>query len=419
MFLPICCQANDYCCEGPGNDACISDDAECENTCPDGSSCTLAEYCQLDHLTNVYSCVPDCQSEAECGDSVCCPIGTRCAGGSCALPDLVIDEAYLAASVDVTHRSFAAGACEFDEGCIVATGDRRLMRFDLRTPNIGEGDLFLGNPTASDLFMYSDCHDHHHFLGYANYELRDLNGQIAATGHKQAFCLLDLDPDSPNAGMAQYSCNFQGISAGWSDIYSSDLPCQWVDITGVPAGDYMLAVQVNFDQILAESDYTNNTVEVPVTVTGESCTGCGQADVACCQPGNPCNWEANDLCDCQGFYEWDAVECGACDHCHENTTCPGGCTATDMCCDPANPCMLGTDGVCACGGQQAWDAADCMHCVSADTDCAPADSCPGGCTPDAGVCCDVTDTCGFAGDGVCDCGGAAWDFMDCSSCACN
>ena len=67
---------------------------------------------------------------------------------------------------------------------------------------------------------------------------------MAAFGHKQAFCLEDLIRygSLPSHG---YTCGNQGITAGWADLYSKFLSGQWVDITGVPDGDYILHVEVN------------------------------------------------------------------------------------------------------------------------------------------------------------------------------
>src|SRR5207249_4898330 len=41
----------------------------------------------------------------------------------------------------IQERTFLAGSCEVTEGCTVA-GNRRLLRFDLSTPNIGLGDMY-------------------------------------------------------------------------------------------------------------------------------------------------------------------------------------------------------------------------------------------------------------------------------------
>src|SRR5204863_6216346 len=44
------------------------------------------------------------------------------------------------------------------------------------------------------------------------------------------------------------------------------LDCQWIDVTNVPAGSYILQITVNPDRILAESNYSNNVSFVPVTL---------------------------------------------------------------------------------------------------------------------------------------------------------
>jgi lysyl oxidase len=44
------------------------------------------------------------------------------------------------------------------------------------------------------------------------------------------------------------------------------MDCQWLDITAVPAGSYVLEVTVNPDALITESSYANNVVRVPVVV---------------------------------------------------------------------------------------------------------------------------------------------------------
>jgi hypothetical protein len=53
-----------------------------------------------------------------------------------ALPNLIP----VISNPQIQERTFAAGACEVMEGCTVA-GNRRLLRFDLTTPNVGAADL--------------------------------------------------------------------------------------------------------------------------------------------------------------------------------------------------------------------------------------------------------------------------------------
>jgi hypothetical protein len=123
-----------------------------------------------------------------------------------------------------------------------------------------------------DLFHYSECHSHYHFDQFATFELRDGAGMVVASGFKPGFCLLDSYswawPNTPG----HYDCANQGISRGHADIYESDLPCQWIDVTGVPPGDYTIWAALNQPRadsampMLVERDYENNMVEVPVTL---------------------------------------------------------------------------------------------------------------------------------------------------------
>jgi hypothetical protein len=266
---PICCEAGSVCCPGELGSSCVSASEGCPHLCPDGvMSCGEEELCALDPETMTYACVGECNPLYVCGDT-CCPLGSTCdAGGqACVLADLTIDAEQITDSYAFSNFTFQPGSCSFFEGCIGAIGPRRLMRFDLRTPNVGDGDLFLGDPTGNPLFIYSSCHDHYHFEGYARYRLLDSTMMEVASGFKQAFCLLDwerLDMSAPAS--PKYDCGYQGIQKGWADTYEANLPCQWVDVTGIPAGEYFLEVAVNEDHTLGEKDYSNNNVVVPITI---------------------------------------------------------------------------------------------------------------------------------------------------------
>lgn len=86
-------------------------------------------------------------------------------------------------------------------------------------------------------------------------------------GLKQAFCWLDSARVSGSLP-GKFNCSNQGITAGWSDIYSRGLDCQWVDITGLAAGNYQLRVSVNdSNTLITESDYTNNVATIRVRIT--------------------------------------------------------------------------------------------------------------------------------------------------------
>lgn len=188
----------------------------------------------------------------------------------CDAPDLQIDPSWIMPVT--TDIMIGENTCELLEGCVGGTGVRTILRFALVAQNIGSKDLVLGvaanNP---DVFHYSECHDHHHFDDFATYELLD-GANVVARGRKQAFCLLDTYSWAWENAYGKYDCANQGISRGFADIYEDDLPCQWIDVTDVPPGDYTLRAVLNPMQpgsttpLLVERDWTNNTVEHPVTL---------------------------------------------------------------------------------------------------------------------------------------------------------
>ncbi|WP_053232287.1 lysyl oxidase family protein [Sandaracinus amylolyticus] len=228
----------------------------------------------------------DARCNPACPDTHCCSPQAgrfecveRDEAGNCPAADLWVDEARIAPYFE--YRYIGPSDCALVEGCVAEPGMRRLLRFDAWTPNTGDADLYLGVPTASSPnFEYSSCHRHFHFETYAAYELLDAEDDcVVAEGHKQAFCLLDYytypcdendsnpDPEVPDCRrLSGYSCVNQGIRRGAQDVYEADVDCQWVDVTGLPPGDYRLRVRINTDHLLRESDYGNNEVIVGVTI---------------------------------------------------------------------------------------------------------------------------------------------------------
>jgi hypothetical protein len=220
----------------------------------------------LGHGLGEADLVPPCGSGAGEGGAEGCGDSEPGPGGSGALPDLTIDVAALGSSVMFQTRNFPPGDCALVEGCVAQPGVRRLLRFSTVTPNIGAGDVFFGDPRAGGNFVYSSCHQHYHFNGYANYRLIGAGNQTVAAGHKQAFCLIDLEPIRGDAGPPKYHCLNQGISAGWADVYDRQLDCQWIDITDVPPGTYTLEVVIDPGNIIRESNDGNNVGRVSVTI---------------------------------------------------------------------------------------------------------------------------------------------------------
>ena len=177
--------------------------------------------------------------------------------------------------------------CAMEDGCLARdaanksnTDLRSLLRFDSLTMNYGirEFSPFL----ERSQWIWHVCHNHYHsFEVFVSYDLLHLNGEKVAEGHKASFCLEDSFCDT--GGYAQRRCGsgVQGISVNCGDLYARHLDCQWIDITGVPDGFYILRLHVNPDRLVIESDYANNILQCIIRLIGRrvlatSCTQSGK-----------------------------------------------------------------------------------------------------------------------------------------------
>jgi hypothetical protein len=223
------------------------------------------------------------------------------------MADLTVRADRLASQWVVRDEKLSPDTCSVIEGEVTA-GLRRLLRFTVMTPNVGDADISIGDPNvhvAADdgLFELATCHNHYHFRHYALYELIDpATGQVWKAA-KKGFCMLDTDPnppglvdDEPPRAPTFRSCGVvgipgnQGISHGWADTYRFFLGGQYFVLDGgdaqppVPPGRYVIRITVNppfvvaageacphvdpdgFCHQLPESDYSNNVGEAIVDI---------------------------------------------------------------------------------------------------------------------------------------------------------
>jgi len=203
-------------------------------------------------------------------------VRTAPAGGT-GLPDIVgvIDPHF----APLVERNATVHPGDVAEGCAKAMTGNTVVHFALSTYNVGTADLVLGDPGCPDceespgptctneLFECSPLagHGHPHFTKYAIYEILSApDAPAAAAGHKQSFCLEDtVCPDRPKI----YNCFNQGLQLGCQDLYPPfALGCQYVDVTDLPGGRYLLRTTVNYEHLLEESNYANNVDQKPVDV---------------------------------------------------------------------------------------------------------------------------------------------------------
>jgi len=132
-------------------------------------------------------------------------------------------------------------------------------------------------------------HGHWHLRPFMVYELRRAKNQkLVREGMKMGFCLGDryraplerarrlFLPNAPAKAVFTGDCGHdepglleveQGTSPGWGGIYLPYVDGQSIDITGLPAGRYLLVHRVNPERLLEESSYSNNASSALVSIS--------------------------------------------------------------------------------------------------------------------------------------------------------
>jgi len=142
-------------------------------------------------------------------------------------------------------------------------------------------------------WIWHQCHNHYHsFEVFIEYDLLSLSGIKVAEGHKASFCLVDSVCDVGTSRRYRFYCGYrraQGISVNCGDFYYRKLDCQWIDITGIPDGHYIVQANVNPTQLVIESDHRNNIIQCNIQlqenhITVKNCSLSGKLQ------HKPCNF---------------------------------------------------------------------------------------------------------------------------------
>jgi hypothetical protein len=187
-------------------------------------------------------------------------------------------------------------------------GKRRLLAFRSAVANVGRGPLMIDGTrkrgrrlmTAAQLVRRSDgttrrltttgwlkydvapTHSHWHFHPFERYELwREHGMHMLAHDHKQGFCFGDRHP-LHGAGPPVFAAGdcglykpwlrsvFEGTSLRYVDIYPPEFHGQWIDVTGLEDGRYVLVHRANPAFALRERSYTNDVASVLIALRGGS-----------------------------------------------------------------------------------------------------------------------------------------------------
>lgn len=215
---------------------------------------------------------------------------------------------------------------------IAEEGAQLCLRFDQVLANVGEGPLEFrfhlpADPASTPegdivqrihhsdgsveersggTWEFHPTHDHFHYTGFALSRLWrvDETGRRGSApvrsrrhpighspspnrvGRKVSFCIVDIEIDAwgrEGDAPRTYSAPaclvptpegylLQGISAGWADVYDWFLPDQFIEVSGLADGLYLLDTVVDPDDTILEADEANNCGAVYVRLSGMSGT---------------------------------------------------------------------------------------------------------------------------------------------------
>ena len=190
---------------------------------------------------------------------------------------------------------------------IVEEGDSYRLVFASAVDNVGRGPLLIegerpgpetpamavtqlirrtdGDARERELpgeirYAQTETHEHWHLLGFEVYELRAAgDGTLVQPSEKTGFCLGDryeTEKGEPAEGKPERAiwtdeCGRdqpglltvqQGISPGYGDDYDPGLEGQFVDVTSIPPGRYLLVHRTNPERAIEEASYENNAASV-------------------------------------------------------------------------------------------------------------------------------------------------------------
>ena len=178
---------------------------------------------------------------------------------------------------------FASAVRNIGDGPLIVSGQREragssTMTADQLVERV-DGPTAVVNGVGWLRYVQSRDHEHWHLLNFERYELRPASGGTRRVlDRKTGFCLGDRYrtrgralPAQPPVPRYTSRCGLgdtgrlrlvEGISVGYGDDYPANLEGQFLPLTGLPAGRYVLIHSVNVRRRLRETDYGNNAASL-------------------------------------------------------------------------------------------------------------------------------------------------------------
>ena len=218
------------------------------------------------------------------------------------------------------HDAEGTPSCYPEE--MAERGARRCLRFDQIIANHGEGPFELryrmeglatdqqlrqriyasdGSFTdvKADTYEFHPTHAHFHYKGFGRGRLfrplPDGTRELVRESGKNGFCMIDVENTRfgldaggrPHRGEAPRTyyfprCNapterddhgtsmVNGIAVGWADVYNWFLADQYIEITGVPDGIYIIETEANPENTVRETTKDDNKASTTIRLTGDT-----------------------------------------------------------------------------------------------------------------------------------------------------
>ena len=200
-------------------------------------------------------------------------------------------------------------------------GARRCLRFDQIIGNTGDGPfevryridgvatedtrdlvqrVYRSDGTFAerfaDTYTFHATHAHFHYVNFARSHLwkatasgKRLGSKPVRSSRKNGFCMVDVEqtgfgkrgdaartyippaclvPTVLDPARGEFSA-VSGISRGWADVYNWFLPDQFIEVTGIPDGYYLLQNVADQSDTVRELDETNNSASALIRMCGE------------------------------------------------------------------------------------------------------------------------------------------------------
>ena len=222
----------------------------------------------------------------------------------------------------VDHEQGGTPSCYPEE--MAEQGARRCLRFDQVIANVGDGPfevryrmdglatdqqlrqrIFASDGSFTELtvdtYEFHPTHAHFHYKNFGQAFLYRLHPdgplEKVRESRKNGFCMIDVDntrfgvddhgvPYKGEAPRTYYfpRCNapterdehgtymVNGISVGWADIYNWYLADQYIEISGVPDGLYVIETVANPARTVQEATFDDNAARATIRLTGDKVT---------------------------------------------------------------------------------------------------------------------------------------------------